>query len=92
MCHTSSQHKVVTWQFAGDDLPDLSRYGKVLEAVAPRVKVQVDRGNLTGMLSMVLSAHAVEDVSVEDPPLEEVIAEVFAIADNEALPTEESTA
>ena len=33
---------------------------------------------ITEVLSAVLAEHAVEDVSVEDPPLEEVIAEVFA--------------
>jgi len=30
------------------------------------------------LLSTVLANHTLEDVSVEDPPLEEVIAQVFA--------------
>ena len=30
------------------------------------------------LLAGILAAHTIEDVSVEDPPLEEVIAQVFA--------------
>jgi ABC-type uncharacterized transport system ATPase subunit len=29
-------------------------------------------------LAAILAGHAIEDVAVEDPPLEEVIAELFA--------------
>ena len=37
------------------------------------------------VLAAILREHAIEDVSVEDPPLDEVIAEVFSLADsNEA--------
>ena len=31
----------------------------------------------SGSLAAILAQHVIEDVSVEDPPLEEVIAEVF---------------
>ena len=33
---------------------------------------------MTEVLSAILAQHAIEDVSVEDPPLEEIIAKVFS--------------
>jgi len=41
------------------------------------VKLRVERGVVPQVLGEILSAHAIEDVSVEDPPLEQVIAEMF---------------
>jgi ABC-2 type transport system ATP-binding protein len=74
-----SSHKVLTLLFGDGQLPsDLSRYGEVIELVEPRVKLKVDRQQISQVLSSVLAAHTLEDVSVEDPPLEEVIAQVFA--------------
>jgi ABC-2 type transport system ATP-binding protein len=40
----------------------------------------VDRGVVPEVLSNILAQNAVEDISVEDPPLEEVIAEMFSLA------------
>ena len=39
------------------------------------------------VLSGILARHSIEDVSVEDPPLEEVIAEMFSTAGE--APTDE---
>jgi len=74
-----SSHKVLTLQFANGRMPsDLARYGDVLEIVEPKARLRVDRGSIADVLSSVLANNTVEDVSVEDPPLEEVIAEMFA--------------
>jgi len=73
-------HKVMTFQFANGTLPDLSTYGEVLEETAPRIKVRIPRADVPRILSDVLAGHSIEDVSVEDPPLEEVIADVFQCA------------
>ncbi len=74
-----SSHKVLTLLFESGHLPsDLSRYGEVIELAEPRVKLRVDRDQISQVLSTVLANHTLEDVSVEDPPLEEVIAQVFA--------------
>jgi ABC-2 type transport system ATP-binding protein len=76
-----SSHKVLTLQFGDGRMPsDLSRYGEVIELTEPEVKLRVERDVITKVLSSVLAEHAIEDVSVEDPPLEEVIAEVFSQA------------
>lgn len=74
-----SGHKILTLQFANDRMPrDLARFGDVLEIIEPKARLRVQRGNIAKVLSSVLANHQVEDVSVEDPPLEEVIAEMFA--------------
>ena len=74
-----SSHKVLTLLFGNGQLPsDIGRYGEVIELVEPRVKLRVDRQQISEVLSTVLANHTLEDVSVEDPPLEEVIAQVFA--------------
>jgi ABC-2 type transport system ATP-binding protein len=74
-----SSHKVLTLSFSNGHLPsDFSRYGDVLELAVPRVKLRVDRQQISDVLSSVLGSYTLQDVSVEDPPLEEVIAQVFA--------------
>lgn len=80
-----SGSKVVTLQFADDHVPeDLARYGEVIHVEIPRVKLRVRRQNVAGMLAAVLDQCNIEDVSVEDPPLEEVIAELFSQVDENA--------
>ena len=74
-----SKHKVLSLQFAHGHMPsNLARYGEVLELVEPKARLRIDRGNIANVLSSVLATYTLEDISVEDPPLEEVIAEVFS--------------
>jgi ABC-2 type transport system ATP-binding protein len=82
-----SSHKVLTLLFGNGQLPrDLARYGEVVELSEPRVKLRVDRQQIAGVLATVLANYTLEDVSVEDPPLEEVIAKVFAQSAETAVP------
>ena len=77
--------KIVTFQLADGRVPaDLERYGKVLSREPPRAKLRVERGVVPDVLGAILAGHAVEDISVEDPPLEEVIADMFSQADEQA--------
>jgi ABC-2 type transport system ATP-binding protein len=77
-----SDYKVLTLQFADDRMPsDLARFGKVLEIAAPRARIEVDRTQIAAVLSTVLANYAIQDVSVEDPPLEDVIASLFALTE-----------
>ncbi len=88
-----SGHKVVTLQFAaGDAMKELERFGQVLEVVSPRAKLRIARSDVPKTLAAILSQHVIEDVVVEDPPLEEVIANAFARArnDREETPALES--
>ena len=77
--------KVLTLQFADETMPgDLARYGEVLEITEPRARIRVARESIADVLASVLAANTVEDVSVEDPPLEEAIAALFAHSMEEA--------
>jgi len=75
-------HKIISLQLADGRIPpELDRYGQVLSRQPPRVKLRVQRGVVPEVLGNILANYAVQDVTVEDPPLEEVIAEVFSQAD-----------
>jgi ABC-2 type transport system ATP-binding protein len=77
-----SSYKVVTLLFADDQLPTgLERYGEVLEAESPRAKIRIERPRVAETLATLLARYSMEDVSVEDPPLEAVIADVFSQVD-----------
>jgi ABC-2 type transport system ATP-binding protein len=82
---TFSGHKIVTLQF-GDNQPldNLSQYGEVVSVQPRRAKLRIDRGQVTKSLAAILSRYSVDDVAVEDPPLEEVIAAAFRRADKAA--------
>jgi len=76
-----STDKVITLELAdglGVDEQELARYGRLVEKKLPRIKLRVDRREVTQVLSAILDRHVIEDISVEDPPLEEVIAQAFA--------------
>ena len=78
-----SHHKIVSLLFADGHFPRdaeawLGRFGEVVSVQPPRVKVRVERGEVARALSALLDHYSLEDISVEDPPLEEVIAKVFA--------------
>lgn len=78
-----SGHKVLTLQFADDHMPtDLARFGEPLDAEPPKARIKVERDRIADVLSTVLDGYSVVDVSVEDPPLEEVIADAFAVAED----------
>ena len=80
-----STHKVITIQFADHGLPhDINRFGEVIEEQAPRLKIRVAKQTVTDSLAAILQLHPVEDVSVEDPPLEQVIAEIFTSVKQES--------
>ncbi len=89
-----STHKVITLQFADNGLPiDISHFGEIIEEQAPRIKIRVAKQTVTDSLAAILQQHPVEDVSVEDPPLEQVIAEMFASVSQEfKRPKAEATA
>lgn len=77
-----SGHKIVTLQLDEQQALDgFDRFGQVLEVQPPKVKLRIERGAIPRALAAILDQHAVFDVAVEDPPLEEVIAELFSQVD-----------
>ncbi|MFM7059247.1 MAG: ATP-binding cassette domain-containing protein [Planctomycetota bacterium] len=80
-----SRHKIVELQFSDNRIPeDLSRYGRLLETRAARVRLQVEKQRVSAVLAGILDQHAVDDISVLERPLEDVIAELFAVAGDAA--------
>jgi ABC-2 type transport system ATP-binding protein len=77
-----SRHKIVTLQFAEDQgIERLERFGEVINVELPKAQLCIERAQVPKVLAPILADYAVEDIIVEDPPLEDVIAEVFAQAD-----------
>jgi ABC-2 type transport system ATP-binding protein len=74
-----SRHKIIELQFTNNGIPeDLSRFGRVLESRGAKVRLQVEKQRVSTVLAGVLDRHAVDDISVLERPLEDVIAELFA--------------
>jgi ABC-2 type transport system ATP-binding protein len=72
------QSKLVKLQFAGETAPTgLDRFGEIVECEGPVVDLKVDRTHVADVLAAILDRHTVIDMSVQDPPLEQVIARVF---------------
>jgi ABC-2 type transport system ATP-binding protein len=88
-----STHKIISLLFADEHVPgDLARYGDVIEHHPPKAKLRVPRAVVSDLLAAILRDHPVEDVSVEDLPLEQVIAELFSQAAQEEAPEEAAAA
>jgi ABC-2 type transport system ATP-binding protein len=72
------QDKLVRLQFAGEEAPTgLEQYGEVQSTSGPVVELKVGRGRIADVLAAILDRHTVIDMSVQDPPLEQVIGRVF---------------
>ena len=70
--------KVVKLQFVGEVAPEgLEAFGEVTERSGPSVSLNVERGRVAEVLEAILNRHTVIDMSVQDPPLDQVIARVF---------------
>ena len=71
-------HKVVTLDFeAAPPLAQIERFGFPCEVRGPRVTLRIDRTRIAAVLPQLLADRQVRDVSVEDVPLEEIVAGLF---------------
>ena len=61
-----------------DGEADLSAYGDIVESDAGRVKLRVPRAEVARVTARLLAEQDVADLTVEDPPIEDVIELVFA--------------
>jgi len=61
-----------------DGSSDLNGYGDVLERDGDRVKLRVPKAETPGIAARLLSEQQVIDLTIEDPPIEDVIELVFA--------------
>jgi ABC-2 type transport system ATP-binding protein len=72
-----SESKLVKLQFEADAPEDLGIFGEVVRREGPWADIKVERAAVARVLAAILDRHEVADVSVEEPPLEEVISKVF---------------
>jgi ABC-2 type transport system ATP-binding protein len=89
---TASKKIIVT---LADNHTDLSAYGEVIEHNDSRVTLQVARTDTPRITAQLLAEVDVADLSVEDPPIESIIEEVFAqepvvSLQSSSLPTSET--
>jgi ABC-2 type transport system ATP-binding protein len=78
------QAKLVKLHFPDDQVPgDLGQFGEITHQEGPVVDLKVDRQEVARSLEAILERYVVLDVSVQDPPLEQVIARVFQEAASE---------
>ena len=83
-----SSQKLVTLQLAnGQPISGMDRFGQIVSSESPRVKLRIERQEVPRALTTILAEHNIEDVIVEDPPLEEVIAAAFSRVQNTATET-----
>jgi ABC-2 type transport system ATP-binding protein len=72
-----SPHKTIVVDLK-NGVADLSRYGEIVSADDGRVELRVLKSETARVTSRLLSDLEVEDLTVEDPPIEDVIERVFA--------------
>lgn len=73
-----SMYKVISLVFHDGKIPDdLDNYGILLEAEPPGVKLSVERERVSEVLGSLLSRYQVDDLTVEERPLEDVFADLF---------------
>ena len=78
LVHFLGQSKLVRLQFDGAGTPEgLERYGEVTSREGPVASLKVDRTRVSEVLAALLDHYTVVDVSVQDPPLDQMIARVF---------------
>jgi ABC-2 type transport system ATP-binding protein len=74
-------HKIVRLQLAaGQPMPSEAEFdgmARLIDCKPPVASLRVDRNRVTQVLGSLLDRFTLADVSVEDPPLEEVIGDVF---------------
>ena len=71
-----ASHKVIAVEVAGDGI-DLARYGEVVASSGGRVTLRVPKEETARVTGRLLSELTVTDLTVEDPPIEEVLDRVF---------------
>ena len=73
-----ADHKIVTVRFHDGQMPDrLEEWGEILELKPPRVKFRLPRDSATQHAGRLLARYDIDDLSIEDPPIEDVIRRMF---------------
>jgi len=80
-------YKVITVTLRHPVTPSaLEPFGRLLSADTLKASIQVPRGTTSDVAARLLREFAVDDLTIEEPPLEEIIQRVFAGGVGEATP------
>ncbi|MBY0588562.1 ABC transporter ATP-binding protein [bacterium] len=79
-----TRFKTVKLQFAGEVPTDLAAYAPVHDSRGSTAYLRLERNQVASILAQILDRYAVDDVTVDEVPLEEVIADFFQSADQAA--------
>lgn len=80
--------KLVKLQFQGSECPaGLEQFGEVTSRQGPIADLKVDRNRIADVLATILERFTVVDMSIHDPPLDQMIAKVF---EQGKVPTDET--
>ena len=78
-------HKILTLRFQDGAWPDrVEELGDVVAVEPPQITLRVPRDQVAQKAAELLNAHAISDVSIEDPPIEEAITEMFEQASEDS--------
>ena len=77
LVHRFSPHKTIIVELANGET-DLDGYGEVMHQEAGRTTLRVPKSDTPQITARLLTDLPVMDLTVEDPPIEEVIEQVFA--------------
>ena len=80
LSHKVRPDKRIVVRFANGAAPsaqELARFGQVVAAEPGQATIQVSAEEVSGAVARILGALPVADLTVEDPPLEEVMSELF---------------
>lgn len=87
-----SGDKIITLQLSDGTSPNgLERFGKLEKLVLPRVSFRCPRSEVSKTLAEILSNYPIDDMSVEDPPLEETISKLYTHVSADQNRSEAST-
>jgi ABC-2 type transport system ATP-binding protein len=90
LAHKVRPDKRIVVRFAngnlGAETDQLARFGQVVAAEPGQATIQVAAEDVSGSVARILGALPVTDLTVEDPPLEEVLSELFRSSRRAAAP------
>ena len=73
-----SQHKILRIRFRGKVPDRLEAIGRVIDRTGSMISIEVERSQVAQTTGRLLAEHELDDFSVEDRPIEQVIGDVFA--------------
>lgn len=71
-------YKIVSLRFNNGQMPEtLDGPGVILERNPPKLTLRLPRESVAAEASRLLAKYSIDDITVEDPPIEDVIGQVF---------------